>query len=41
MRIPLSGLEYSHRNHSPVEGFYRSLMGRGESAPGVAINSRR
>ena len=29
MRMPLRGLEYSHRNHSPVEGFCRSLMGRG------------
>ena len=33
--MPLRGLEYSHRNHSPVEGFCRSLMGRGASAPGV------
>ena len=41
MRMPLRGLEYSHRNHSPVEGFCRSLMGRGASAPGVEMSSRR
>ena len=33
IRMPLRMLEYSQRNHSPVEAFWRSFMGRGESAP--------
>ena len=41
MRMPLRGLEYSHRNHSPVEGFCRSFTGRGESAPAVLRKTRR
>ena len=41
MRMPLRMLEYSHRNHSPVEAFCRSFIGRGESAPAVLRNTRR
>ena len=33
--MPLRMLEYSQRNHSPVEAFCRSFIGRGESAPAV------
>ena len=38
--MPLRMLEYSQRNHSPVEAFCRSFMGRGESAPAVFRNTR-
>ena len=41
IRMPLRMLEYSQRNHSPVEAFWRSFMGRGESAPAVLRNTRR
>ena len=41
MRMPLRMLEYSHRNHSPVEGFCRSFIGRGASAPAVFRNTLR
>ena len=40
IRMPLRMLEYSHRNHSPVEAFFRSFIGRGESAPAVLRNTR-
>ena len=39
--MPLRMLEYSQRNHSPVDAFCRSFMGRGESAPAVFRNTRR
>ena len=39
--MPLRILEYSQRNHSPVDAFCRSFMGRGESAPAVFRNTRR
>ena len=40
IRIPLRMLEYSHKNHWPVEAFCRSFIGRGESAPAVLRNTR-